>query len=65
MGAGAEHEGVVGEFHRLKLWAPADEIQPPEAGAERAAHDAALDGLKDLIAVYRMQVVRENRRAAA
>lgn len=27
--AGGQHEGVVGEFHPIKLWAPAEEIQPP------------------------------------
>ncbi|WP_337188463.1 hypothetical protein [Phenylobacterium sp.] len=29
MRAGGQHEGVVGEFHPIKLWAPAEEIQPP------------------------------------
>lgn len=66
VGAGREHEGVVGEFHRIKLWAPADEIQPPESNpAEAAAYDAALGELKELLAVYRDQVAREGRREAA
>lgn len=65
MGAGAEHEGVVGEFHRLKLWAPADEIQPPEEQLATGAYEKALGELKDLLATYRTQVVRETRQAAA
>ncbi|MBL8555956.1 MAG: hypothetical protein JNL41_16890 [Phenylobacterium sp.] len=65
MGAGAEHEGVVREFHRLKLWAPADEIQPPEEQLATGAYEKALGELKDLLATYRTQVVRETRQAAA
>ena len=44
---GGQHEGVVGEFHPIKLWAPAEEIQPP--GARRSIRlwvpDDAVDPL--------------------
>jgi len=55
-GAGGQHEGVVGEFHRIKLWAPADEIQPPISDAA-VAMDVALAELKALLADYRSTVV--------
>ncbi|WP_293378736.1 hypothetical protein [Phenylobacterium sp. SCN 70-31] len=47
MRTGGQHEGVVGEFHPIKLWAPAEEIQPP--GARRSIRlwvpDDAVDPL--------------------
>lgn len=55
-GAGREDEGVVGEFHRIKLWAPADEIQPPISDAA-VAMDVALAELKALLADYKSKVV--------
>lgn len=55
-GAGREDEGVVGEFHRIKLWAPADEIQPPISDAA-VAMDAALAELKGLLADYKSKLV--------
>lgn len=55
-GAGREHEGVVGEFHRIKLWAPAEEIQSPISDAA-VAMDAALAELRSLLAAYRSKVV--------
>jgi hypothetical protein len=61
VGAGREDEGVVGEFHRLKLWAPETEIQPRDV----ADYEEALGELKDLLAIYRSQVARETTRRAA
>lgn len=55
-GAGGEHEGVVGEFHRIKLWAPEEEIQPPISDAATAL-DIALAELRGLLADYREKVV--------
>lgn len=55
-GAGRKDEGVVGEFHRIKLWAPADEIQPPISDAA-VAMDVALSELKALLADYKSKVV--------
>jgi hypothetical protein len=60
-GAGRKDEGVVGEFHRIKLWAPAEEIQPPEAAV---AFEAALAELKRLVAAYRGKVVEARAEAA-
>jgi hypothetical protein len=62
-GAGGEHEGVVGEFHRIKLWAPAEEIQPPISDAS-VAFDIALAELKGLLADYRGKVVEARAEAA-
>lgn len=63
-GAGREHEGVVGEFHRIKLWAPAEEIQPPISDAA-VAMDAALAELKGLLADYKAKVVQPQDEAKA
>jgi hypothetical protein len=63
-GAGREHEGVVGEFHRIKLWAPAEEIQPPISDAS-VAFDEALAELKRLVAAYRGKVVEADEAKAA
>jgi hypothetical protein len=64
VGAGREHEGVVGEFHRIKLWVPAEEIQPPISDAA-VAFDAALAELKGLLADYKSKVVVEAAAEAA
>ena len=63
-GAGREHEGVVGEFHRIKLWAPAEEIQSPISDAA-VAMDAALAELRSLLAAYKSKVVVEDAAQAA
>ena len=56
VGAGREHEGVVYEFHRIKLWVPAPEIQR-ELEEQAGKMDAALGELRGLLDVYRAQVV--------
>ncbi len=63
-GAGREHEGVVGEFHRIKLWAPAEEIQSPISDAA-VAMDAALAELRSLLAAYKSKLVVEDAAQAA
>jgi len=63
-GAGREHEGVVGEFHRIKLWAPAEEIQPPISDAA-VALDVAIAELRNLLAAYREKVVVADEARAA
>jgi len=64
MGAGGEHEGVVDEFHPIRLWVPAEEIQRDLAELT-ARNDAALVELRRLLDSYGREVVRRPRRSAA